>query len=852
MSSTNVPKMIRKGIGVANDKDPTKTTVITVDDSSESNTSTVIVAQQTEDRTLTLPDADGTLATTADIAALTTDDIPEGSTNEYFTEERVLETPLTGYDSEGSTLDDTDTVLEAFEKLDAEKGDVTGPNVTYDGEVAVFSGTTGKEIKKSSFTIDNGIIENKILDNSSNSNITLATSSTPDPSYSSGSISISTGSTANPNLRGSIVLDAREVILAGPAITPTNDNSIATKKYVDDNSGGGGSGDVTGPPNSLTNEIPVFADTTGKVIKKSSLTIDNGTISNVVAGESIELATRSNVLGSSGALTISTGEAGSSSGDILIETGPVSGDPLTRGEINLNAQKVILDGPAVTPTENNSVATKKYVDEVSGFLSNQYVSITSPIDILDISNDSDNTKIDYNLNLETKNSGLKFLIDESVMLRNITYSHWLGTTVEQIAQAPDGDLIFAGYSGYGAIATPIFKTSPDGREDTVFNNNVASYLRNMGHYVYKIYPTEDYLYFSIPGYQIIGRFDWQGNHDYKFYENTGIKFGGAYTEIKAIKQVGNKIIIGGTFESWAGIDGYDHCVVLFSNGTNADGGLSENDTLEVSGGGKFQSINYTPVINAIEVDLNGKIWIGGLFEDYGSVAGRDSIIRLNSDFSIDSTYCSSYLDNSNVGIIVYDIKVDSLNQIVYTRSETNTPVCKMLNNAGIDTTFELNIYNDTSLVNSTITKILIRKDNRILLGGNFNHYQASLVLLNTDGTQNYDFMYLIGINPYGFDINDMVFFEDENLLYCGTTTVIDSDGLGRVVKIQLDKNIYTLHGTLYITTDKAGKVRIKDTRHAGNGFVGKFIHDAGMLKFVPRDPNEMLTGTIKTRLLKTV
>lgn len=47
----------------------------------------------------------------------TTDLLPEGSTNLYFTEPRVLATPLTGFVSSPGTINSSDTILQAFEKI---------------------------------------------------------------------------------------------------------------------------------------------------------------------------------------------------------------------------------------------------------------------------------------------------------------------------------------------------------------------------------------------------------------------------------------------------------------------------------------------------------------------------------------------------------------------------------------------------------------------------------------------------------------------------------------------------------------------------------------------------------------
>ena len=67
---------------------------------------TLAVTDPTGDRTITLPDATGTVALTGDITsaidALDTDDIEEGSTNQYFTNQRALDATSSAYDAAGS------------------------------------------------------------------------------------------------------------------------------------------------------------------------------------------------------------------------------------------------------------------------------------------------------------------------------------------------------------------------------------------------------------------------------------------------------------------------------------------------------------------------------------------------------------------------------------------------------------------------------------------------------------------------------------------------------------------------------------------------------------------------------
>ena len=67
---------------------------------------------------------------------------------------------------------------------------------------------------------------------------------------------------------------------------PTDPQDAATKKYVDENSGGGGSGNVVGPSNSADNSVTFFDGTTGKLIKEIN-TIKYNTVDDTLAAPNL-------------------------------------------------------------------------------------------------------------------------------------------------------------------------------------------------------------------------------------------------------------------------------------------------------------------------------------------------------------------------------------------------------------------------------------------------------------------------------------------------------------------------------------------------------------------------------------
>lgn len=64
------------------------------------------------------------------LAAKTTDNLTEGSTNKYFTTARTLATALTGFSAGAGTCTATDTVLQCFQKLQGSVTAASGANIT--------------------------------------------------------------------------------------------------------------------------------------------------------------------------------------------------------------------------------------------------------------------------------------------------------------------------------------------------------------------------------------------------------------------------------------------------------------------------------------------------------------------------------------------------------------------------------------------------------------------------------------------------------------------------------------------------------------------------------------------------
>jgi hypothetical protein len=152
-------------------------------------------------------------------------------------------------------------------------GDVTGPSVAVDGDVAVFNGTTGKIIKVGATTGTGNLVRatSAILTNVSLLTPNIGTPSGGTLTNCTFPVTIqSTGitcSTARVLGRSTAGTGSVEQLTLGAGLSLTAGVLNTT---------GSGSGDVVGPVSANTNELAKFSSTTGKLIGGSSWNENGG------------------------------------------------------------------------------------------------------------------------------------------------------------------------------------------------------------------------------------------------------------------------------------------------------------------------------------------------------------------------------------------------------------------------------------------------------------------------------------------------------------------------------------------------------------------------------------------------
>jgi uncharacterized delta-60 repeat protein len=261
----------------------------------------------------------------------------------------------------------------------------------------------------------------------------------------------------------------------------------------------------------------------------------------------------------------------------------------------------------------------------------------------------------------------------------------IGTGFNNIVKAmvtqPDGKIICAGFftSYNGATANCIIRLNPDGSRDLTFNNGGSG-------------------------------------------ANQGIN--------KVVLQSDGKILIGGHFYLYNGVSRVNIARL------NADGSL---DASFNAGAGPGGGLGY---VNTLKLQTDGKIVVGGQFNDFSGNMYVRNIMRLNSNGAFDTSF-----GNVSVPVgfdaAVLDLVIDFFGKITavgnfsyYKNGSTNYPATKIarINSTG---TFDATFSGGTGFTGGSPDNIQISAG-VVYVGGNFWIYNGNnvsgLIKLNSDGS----------------------------------------------------------------------------------------------------------------------
>ena len=445
------------------------------------------------------------------------------------------------------------------------------------------------------------------------------------------------------------------------------------------------------------------------------------------------------VLGITGNVELEADTAGTIGNSILIEpnigagtkafySGPVSG---VTGTVELEANyegtignSIELSTPLLDDSfNNNAVNSNKF----SNGIVNAIVA-DAGIFIGGTFTNYLNTGRDYFVQL-TQDGQL-----DTAFCTNATDGSKFNSTVYAIAVQYDYSILVGGdFTDYKLPLNRDYfiRLLADGNLDTAFCANASdgSQFDNTVHTIVvqpddKILVGGEFTNYKTPGRNGLIRLNSDGTLDTAFCANASDsgKFNNAVRSIKL--QPDGKIIVGGTFNNYINA-GRNNLVRL-----NADGTLDTVFCTNATDGGKFNNDIYT-----VERQIDGKILAGGIFTDYNLTTGRDRLIRLNSDGTVDSTFCINAIDNKITNNYVLSILSQIDNRVVIGGRFDNYAGITGLNNlirvnqdGTLDTSFTDNYVKGTYSAFSNMVASIeddMVSTGRMFIGGGFLHYDIS-------------------------------------------------------------------------------------------------------------------------------
>jgi type II secretion system protein G len=259
--------------------------------------------------------------------------------------------------------------------------------------------------------------------------------------------------------------------------------------------------------------------------------------------------------------------------------------------------------------------------------------------------------------------------------------------------------------------------------------------------------------------------------------DTGATLGLDFPVNTIATQSDGKVIAGGQFTTYKGQNSL-RIIRLNSDGTR-DSGF--NVGTGFAGGGNF--------VNAVAIQSDGKVIVGGGFTDYQGVSAN-RIIRLNSDGTRDAGFnIGSAFGSASPTNIVTEISIQPDGKIIVAGLFTDyqgvsaNRIIRLNSDGTRDSGFNMG----TGFSSWSVNSLAIQSDGKILVGGQFTSYQGVganyIVRLNSDGTRDSGFNMGSGFNT---TVDTMVIQSDGKIVVGGQFTSYQGVGANYIVRLNSD------------------------------------------------------------------
>ncbi len=198
---------------------------------------------------------------------------------------------------------------------------------------------------------------------------------------------------------------------------------------------------------------------------------------------------------------------------------------------------------------------------------------------------------------------------------------------------------------------------------------------------------------------------------------------------------------------------------------------------------------YAPIIsggavNAMALQTDGKLVVGGFFASVNASSFRYHLARLFSDGSLDTTFFNT---GSGVSSTVWALVVQADNRIVIGGDFTSingtirTRVARLNSNGTVDGSFI-----PTNAINGSVLAIAVQTNNAVIIGGSFNqsYFPSWNARLNADGTTDNSFSSF----PNGA-VNAIALQADGKIVIGGAFTTVNGATRNRIARLNADGSL---------------------------------------------------------------
>jgi uncharacterized delta-60 repeat protein len=317
------------------------------------------------------------------------------------------------------------------------------------------------------------------------------------------------------------------------------------------------------------------------------------------------------------------------------------------------------------------------------------------------------------------------------------------SSVRCVALQSDGKILVGGdFTSYSGVSrNKIIRLNTDGSVDNSFviGTGFTQYVSDIEVQTDgKILVVGGFTSYSGVARNYIIRLNTDGSVDNSFSIGSGFSNPPLDLELQA----DGKILVGGFFTSYSGVSLNNGGLIrLNTNG-------SRDNTLNI-GLGFYNSFGEGEgSVDAIQFQPDGKIIVGGSFDQYNGTSIGSGIVRLTSGGTIDSTFNSgSGIGDANVNTIALqsDGKILVGGSFTSYSGVSKDYIVRLNSNGSIDTSFVIGTG-----FNNFVYTIALQSDGKILVGGDFTSYSGvsgnRIIRLNSNGSIDHSFS--IGV---GFD-----------------------------------------------------------------------------------------------------